>query len=88
MNFRKMSEFSSDEAENTPTKYRKQRFYSSWLSDETLLGFLEPVKDDVFKSKCKACGKILNCGKSDLNKHANTKMHNKNLLKTKTKTIF
>ncbi|KAI8116241.1 E3 SUMO-protein ligase [Lucilia cuprina] len=62
---KKMSDSSSGGDENTPKKYRKQRFCSSWLRDEKLLGWLEPVKDDEFKCRCKACGKILNCAREE-----------------------
>lgn len=31
--------------------------------------------DDIYKCRCKACNKILNCGKSELQKHAQTNKH-------------
>lgn len=82
------SDSSSDEAQYIANKYRKQRFCAKWLKDEKLSGWLEQVEDDNFKCRCIACGKYLNCGKSDLYKHSETKTHQRNVLKIKNiKTV-
>lgn len=60
-------------------KYRKQKFNNKWLEDDNFKGWLEAVADEPFKCKCSACNKMLNCGKSDLLKHAGRKMHKKNV---------
>ncbi|XP_046805877.1 uncharacterized protein LOC124419648 [Lucilia cuprina] len=77
------SDSSSDDALTLKSKYRKQRFCQIWLKDERFNGWLEEVKDDGYKCRCTACGKYLNCGKSDFIKHAETKQHKKNVLKVK-----
>lgn len=73
-----MSSDSSDN-EGNQSKYRKQKFRPEWLQITEFKGWLTEVKDDQFKCKCRACGKILNCGKSELRKHSLTKLHKKNV---------
>lgn len=68
-----LSDLSDNDSENK--KYRKQRFRPSWLQIADFKCWLERVENYVFKYKCKACNKILKCGKSDLLKHAATSNH-------------
>lgn len=73
-----MSSDSSDH-EGNQSKYRKQKFRPEWLQITEFKGWLTEVKDDQFICKCRACGKILNCGKSELRKPSLTKLHKKNV---------
>lgn len=61
-------------------KYRKQKFCRNWLDETNFKGWLEENLEDKFKCKCKACGKVLNCGKSELQRHASSKSHKTNVL--------
>lgn len=70
---------SDSDSDENGTKYRKQKFRDEWLQEPKLKGWLTKIKEDPYKCKCKACGKILNCGKSELKKHALTKLHQKNV---------
>ncbi|XP_054745618.1 uncharacterized protein LOC129249997 [Anastrepha obliqua] len=53
---------SSEEHQEKQCKYRKQKFNNKWLDDDNFSGWLEAVANDVFKCKCAACDKVLNCG--------------------------
>lgn len=83
-----MSSDSEEEVEVVAKKYRKQKFNAKWLEDKRFVGWLESSNESEYKCKCIACGKTLNCGKSELLKHADTKIHKANVLaKKSTKTV-
>ncbi|XP_054083617.1 protein FAM200C-like [Zeugodacus cucurbitae] len=69
----------SDESIAKSRKYRKQKFTNKLLGNERFKGWLQALAGESFKCKCAACNKILNCGKSDLLKHSETKAHQKNV---------
>lgn len=45
--------------------------------------WVEPVKDSKNKYKCNACNKVVVCGKSELQKHARSNLHQNNINKIK-----
>lgn len=56
-------------------KWYKQRFRDCWLLDERFKSWLLRVPDDPYRAKCKVCKAYLRAGKSELSKHAGTKLH-------------
>ena len=61
------------------SKVYRQKYNHSWESDPKLKGWLTAVKRNPYKAYCKACGKELSAGLSELNKHAETKNTKKTL---------
>ena len=55
----------------------KKVFQRKWLLMSEFKGWLAPVKNDVNSAKCMACGVNVRAGKSELEKHAKTKLHEK-----------
>lgn len=74
---------SSHGRRSPPKKYRKQKFRPIWLDESEFKGWLEEIPKDKYKCRCSACGKILNCGKSELSKHSLSKIHKKNVVSLK-----
>jgi len=56
----------------------KKVFQHKWVQMEQFKGWLEPVASDKYAARCRCCGMNLNCGKSDLDRHAKTSKHLKN----------
>ncbi|XP_063244623.1 uncharacterized protein LOC134545381 [Bacillus rossius redtenbacheri] len=54
-------------------------FQNSWLQEEKFRGWLQPVDSDKNKAFCRACNVAVSCGKSELEKHAVTGKHVKNV---------
>lgn len=73
------SDSSSEDNASRKKKYRKQMFCKKWLEEDVFNGWLEEVKEDKYKCKCTACNKYLNCGKSELVKHSEGKLHQKQI---------
>lgn len=59
--------------------YRQQKFNKERLKIEKFQGWLEEVEESHSKYKCSSCKKILSCGKSDLEKHSQTRLHIQNV---------
>lgn len=56
----------------------KKRFQPEWLGTSSpFKTWLRPIYDNKNKCKCIACDTILVCGKSELDKHASSKKHQK-----------
>lgn len=54
-------------------------FQDSWLQIDSFKGWLEAIEGDNRRARCKACNVIINCGKSELEKHASRVKHIKNV---------
>ena len=65
----------SKSSKSNSNKWRKQKFNPKWLELEGFKEWLRPIKDNEFKCRCDACNKDLLCGKSELKKHGDSKMH-------------
>lgn len=57
------------------SKHRAQKFRSEWLKMEELKKWLVPVKDDVFKAKCKLCNFTMVAEISNIKKHSKSNKH-------------
>ncbi|CAI6359908.1 unnamed protein product [Macrosiphum euphorbiae] len=60
-------------------EYRKKQFQQQWLSDEKYKLWLREVKSEPTKCKCIACNVEIMCGKSEIEKHANSIKHSTNV---------
>lgn len=64
-------------------KSYSQKFKREWLEVSQFRGWLVTHEKSKYLCKCKACEVELRCGKSELEKHAATEKHKKNVLKTR-----
>lgn len=72
---RRRHELNKDEKEKESSG--PKRYQVTWEELPLFKGWLKPVPDNAFKAKCIACDTKLNCGKSELEKHASGAKHKK-----------
>lgn len=74
-------EESSDCGNKSKQPAYKKKFQPEWLGTTSpFKNWLRPIYDNKNKCKCIACDSILVCGKSELDKHASSKKHQKKVL--------
>jgi hypothetical protein len=79
----------SDASDSTPVAKRPKYaakpkvFCNKWLEMDEFKGWLKPVPTDKYKLKCDCCNKIITCGKTQLKRHAESKIHLQNAKKLK-----
>ncbi|KAK9736931.1 hypothetical protein QE152_g11165 [Popillia japonica] len=67
---------------------KKKVFCFNLLKNEDFKNWVVPIPNSKNLCKCSACGKTLSCGKSELQKHASSFKHQKNIkLKASNKTL-
>ncbi|XP_076666438.1 zinc finger protein 862-like [Andrena cerasifolii] len=64
-------------------KVFRQTFREAWLKDPQFQSWLEPVKDNPYKGRCRACSKFVAAIRTDLNNHANSRAHCMNMIHQK-----
>lgn len=65
----------AEEQERTPKKKKAKVFSFNWLENRDFKEWVLPIKESKNKCKCKACNKILVCGKTELQRHAASAKH-------------
>jgi len=65
-------------------KIKKKVFCYNWLEKEKFKHWLAPVKENKNLCKCICCNKSLTCGKTELQKHEKSLIHQKNSKLTKS----
>ncbi|XP_076686770.1 uncharacterized protein LOC143378731 [Andrena cerasifolii] len=60
-------------------KGRRQAFRQAWLEDAAFKSWLQQVQDDPYKGKCTICCKYITASKYNLQHHANSQEHIKNV---------
>jgi signal recognition particle GTPase len=69
-----------------PKSKKDKHFVDAWMLDKEFCLWIEKVANDTTVCKCKACNKILKCGRSELRKHSISSYHVDNMTKLSNST--